>query len=57
MRAHNPQSIHRYFRMKISDTVLPPLSGLWVGEVGESCWAGPDLDTQDGNVQDAHTQG
>lgn len=32
--------------MKVSDAVLPPLSSLWVGEVGEGCWSRPNLDTQ-----------
>lgn len=32
--------------MKISDAVLPPLSGLCVGEVREGCWARPDLPDQ-----------
>lgn len=41
--------------MKISDAVPPPESGLWVGEVGEGCWARPNLDTQYENVHDIHT--
>lgn len=32
--------------MKISDAVLPPASGLWVGEVREGCWARPNLPYQ-----------
>lgn len=41
--------------MKISDAVLPPESGLWVGEVREGCWARPNLDTEYENVHDIHT--
>lgn len=38
--------------MKLSDAVLPPAPGLWVGEVGEGSRARPNLPYQDvsGNI-------
>jgi len=55
LSTHNPQAIHRNFRMKLSDAVLPPAPGLWVGEVGEGSRARPNLDTKYGYVHHTHT--
>lgn len=51
-KTHNPQTIHVNFRQKIPDAVLPPASRLWVGEVRKDGWARPNLDSQDGDMND-----
>lgn len=45
VNTHNPQTIYRHFGMKTSDAVLPPASRLRVGEVWESRWSRPNLET------------
>lgn len=51
---YNPETIHRNFRVKISDAVFPPLSGVWVREVRKGCWAWPNLRIQ--NMTTPHFQ-
>lgn len=51
---YNPETIYRNFRVKISDAVFPPLSGVWVREVRKGCWAWPNLRIQ--NMTTPHFQ-